>query len=455
MVLSKARRVGALMVATALVAGACGSSGGSAGSKGGGTSGAAVTLTMWNDVNTPTPGTPAAKFWFNEAIKMFEKANPNIHVKVVATPTAAATAFETLLKSSEVAGNTPDVGELYAGGQVTENGKYLLTLNKLLTPTYIKSLYDGWQFTTGGFKTGGPIEGVPYGAGYWYSVYYNKALFAKAHVKPLAPGASWTQLVALAKKVKAAGITPFTFGEKQGYFGAWTQDALISGEVGTDGVLQMNTGKLSLDSPAIENAYAAWHQLYADGLTNSDALSLDNTQGATQFAAGKGAMTITGGFSNQQFEQGLGKTKLGIFPVPALAGSKYTKSLSGGPNNVYVVFKNTKHAAQALKLVKFLVSAPIQVLALNGGFGQLPNNSSYVAGDSLTKLDPILAQTYNYIRVQHYPLFEAFDNIMPGSIDSYWYQTNTGVFGGSLSPTSAASSLESQMKQYLATQSQG
>ena len=44
---------------------------------------------------------------------------------------------------------------------------------------------------------------------------------------------------------------------------------------------------------------------------------------------------------------------------------------------------------------------------------------------------------------------------MPGSIDSYWYQTNNGVFSGSLSPQSAASSMQSQMKSYLATAATG
>ncbi len=44
---------------------------------------------------------------------------------------------------------------------------------------------------------------------------------------------------------------------------------------------------------------------------------------------------------------------------------------------------------------------------------------------------------------------------MPGTICSYWYQTNSAVFGGTLSPTSAASSMEGQMKNYLATASSG
>ena len=53
---------------------------------------------------------------------------------------------------------------------------------------------------------------------------------------------------------------------------------------------------------------------------------------------------------------------------------------------------------------------------------------------SFAKSQPLLAELSTYIKTDHYALDEAFDNIMPGSIDSYWYQTNNGVFSGALSP---------------------
>jgi raffinose/stachyose/melibiose transport system substrate-binding protein len=411
-----------------------------------------VTLTIWNDLfGTPPPGVSNADFWPTKALKMFQAQNAHIQVKVVPTPQDAQSSFAALLKSSEVAGNTPDVAGLFAGGQILQNANYLLQLNKYISPTFKQSLYTGWQFATKDFKTSGPVYGVPYGAGYYYFVYYNKALFKKAGVNTTSLPTTWPQLITLAKQLKSHGILPFQFGEKDGYYGAWTQDALISSEVGTQGVLNMFAGKLSLNSPTIIRAYTAWHELYADGLTNSDALSLDNNQSTAQFAKGNGAMTITGGFSNGSIEVGSMKTNVGIFPVPALPGAKFPKILSGGPNNDYVIFKNTKYPAQAMQLVKFLVSPQVQEMALDQGFGQLPDNTTYVAGATLQKVDPVLAQTYQYIRVKHYGLAEAFDNIMPGSIDSYWYQTNSGVFGGSLSPSSAASSLEQQEHNYLAT----
>lgn len=415
-----------------------------------------VTLTMWNDIlGNPGPGVSNANFWPNKAISLFEAANPGIRVKLIRTPGASSNAFAALLKSSEVAGNTPDVGEFFAGGQVLQNANYVLPLNQYITPSFKASLNDGsslqWQLATAGFKTSGPLYGVPFGIGNYFYVYYNKALFKKAGVNTSSLPTTWPGLISLAKQIKADGIVPFQFGEENGYFGAWAQDALISSEVGTQGVLNMFTGKLSLDSPAIIRAYTAWQQLFADGLTNPDAASTNNTQSWAQFAAGNGAMTITGPFADAALEIGAMKNNIGIFPVPALPGAMYPKVLSGGPQLDYVIFKSTKYPKQAMALIKFLVSPQVQTMSLDQGFGQIPNNASYVAGPALQKLDPVLYQMYQFQRTQHYVLAEAFDNIMPGSICTYWYSTNTGVFSGSLSPSSAAKSLEQQELNYLAT----
>jgi raffinose/stachyose/melibiose transport system substrate-binding protein len=392
---------------------------------------------------------PASQSFLTKGVDLFLKTNPGFNVKISQVACDASPAFNTLLKSSEVAGTTPDIAQLYVGGQVIQNGQYLVPLNSYLSKSYINSL-SGWKFVTDGFqsKPNGKIYAVPYGAGYWYFVYYNKKLFAKAGITNPQP-ATWADLITLAKKLKAKGVTPFDIGEKEGYVGAWTQDALISALVGDAGVLKMYSGAQSLDSPTLTQPYTAWHELFADGLTNSDAPSLTYSSGVAEFSAGKAAMTMTGGFFNSQFTKGLG-SNVGIFPIPVLPGSKFAKSLSGGPNNSYVVFKNSKHVADDVKLIKFLTSLQVQELSVPE-LGQLPNNVSFTPSASFQAQQPLLTAQYKYIRVDHYALGEAFDNIMPGTIDSYWYQTNSAVFGGSLSPTSAASSMQGQMKNYLAT----
>ena len=70
------------------------------------------------------------------------------------------------LSSSEIAGTTPDIGQLYVGGQVLQNAKFLLPLNKLLGQSYINSL-TGWQFVSKNYKVGSTIyAALPYRPGY-------------------------------------------------------------------------------------------------------------------------------------------------------------------------------------------------------------------------------------------------------------------------------------------------
>jgi raffinose/stachyose/melibiose transport system substrate-binding protein len=437
------RIAGAVLAALALTTAACSSGPGSAGSANGKT-----TITIWNDALAASSSTvPQAQSFLTKGVALFEKQNPDINVQIIPEPFAASTGFETLLRSAEIAGTTPDIGQLYVGGQVLQNSQYLEPLNSYLPASYVKSL-TGWQYVTANFTPGGSVYAVPYGAGYYYAVYYNKALFKKAGITGPLP-TTWSGLLALGQKLKAKGVTPFEFGEKEGYDGAWTQDALISGLVGDKGVLAMYNGKSSLNSPTLTEPYTAWHQLYASDLTNSNAPSLSYTTAIADFSAGSAAMTITAQFYDAQISKGLGQSNVGMFPVPTLPGSQYPKVLSGGPNNSYVIFKNSTHVADDMKLIEFLTSPQVQDLSVDE-LGQLPNNTSFTPTAAFDAQQPILASLYGYIK-QDYVLSEAFDNVMPGSIGSYWYQTNSGVFSGTLSPSSAAASMQSQMQSYLAS----
>ena len=50
---------------------------------------------------------------------------------------------------------------------------------------------------------------------------WNKAMFKKAGLNPNKGPKTWTEFLADAKKLKAAGFTPFGMGNKDGYGGAW------------------------------------------------------------------------------------------------------------------------------------------------------------------------------------------------------------------------------------------
>ena len=83
---------------------------------------------------------PAAQSFLTKGVNLFEQTNPGFHVKIVQEPCDASTAFSTLLKSAETAGTTPDIGQLFVGGQVIENGNYLVPLNSYL-PKSLRALH--------------------------------------------------------------------------------------------------------------------------------------------------------------------------------------------------------------------------------------------------------------------------------------------------------------------------
>ena len=170
-----------------------------------GASSKVTNLTIWNDpLAAGSQGIAASQSFLTKGVALFQRANPNIHVKILQEPFGSSTGFNTLLQSSELAGTTPDIGQLYVGGQVIQNAKFLLPLNKVLGSSFINSL-TGWQFVTQGYKTGGTIYAVPYGAGYYYTVYYNTKLFAKAGITGPLP-TTWEAMVTLAKNSLIAAV---------------------------------------------------------------------------------------------------------------------------------------------------------------------------------------------------------------------------------------------------------
>ena len=133
--------------------------------------------------------------------------------------------------------------------------------------------------------------------------------------------------------MKAKGVTPFEFGEKEGYFGAWTQDALMSGLDGDTGILNMYSGKMSLNSSLLIEPYTAWHGLFADGLTNSNAATLTYTSGVADFAAGDAAMTITGQYYDAQIAKGLGEQRRSL-PGAGAYGFQVPQGAFGRPEQL-------------------------------------------------------------------------------------------------------------------------
>jgi raffinose/stachyose/melibiose transport system substrate-binding protein len=190
--------IGSLAVAVAVVAAACSSGGGSGGS--GGSGGGKTTLKIITWVNPP------AVQAINKIDAEFEKANPNITVKLQ-TAANVNGPYETLLQQSVNSG-TADI--------VTSNfpllplPKTLATSNTTPIQLYVtKGAFaplNGQSFLsdyTTAAQQAETYQGKTYGlvsGAYQEGVFYNKQIFAKYH---LTPPTTFSQFLALCQTLKA------------------------------------------------------------------------------------------------------------------------------------------------------------------------------------------------------------------------------------------------------------
>src|SRR5882672_717914 len=159
-----------------------------------------VTLTLWHNYGTEANAVAAVNL-----AKAFEKAHPNISVKVVSQPAAN---YFALLQASAISKTGPDLGVMWTGLFAIKYQKFLLNLGPYFSAAEqgkINSLkYMSINFDPAKGFLVMPLENQ------FYMGFYNKDLFKKAGVTSVPR--SWSQLYSACDKLKKAGITPMVYG---------------------------------------------------------------------------------------------------------------------------------------------------------------------------------------------------------------------------------------------------
>ncbi|SFB22551.1 raffinose/stachyose/melibiose transport system substrate-binding protein [Cohnella sp. OV330] len=202
------------------------------------------------------------------------------------------------------------------------------------------------------------IYGVPYGSTGMMGVFYNKDVFAKAGVNP---PANYADLVEIAKKIKAAGVTPFYEGVKDAwppqvfYYTGWVTQ--VDPAIGDEGVAKLNANELKLsDIPELKDLFAKQKELKALGLYQDNVMSGTYDELQNEFGEGKVGMTFMLDGIISQLEKKFGKDfvakSVGFFPFPSATD---TGTAMITPPNQLMVPDKAKHAAEAIELVKFML----------------------------------------------------------------------------------------------------
>ena len=186
-------------------------------------------------------------------------------------------------------------------------------------------------------------------------MYYRKDLLAKHGV---AEPKTWDELAAAAKKIQAAEGNPNLQGLS-------IQGAPIEGAVctfllpywGQGKEFNDAQGRMTLDKAAATKGLQQWLTMVDQGVMKKNIAEVKTPDTVNEFKAGQVVFAINWGFAWDRFKDDKDSTvqgKVGVMPLPAMAGGQSATCVGGWQWAVSAFSKNKQAAAN---LVKFMASA--------------------------------------------------------------------------------------------------
>jgi multiple sugar transport system substrate-binding protein len=346
-----------LAIATAaagLALAACSSGGSSASTS---TGSGKVTLTFW----TWVPG-------ISQSVNEWNKAHPGIHVNLDETTSGVAGTYAKMYSALQ-AGNAPDLGQIeYATLPNFEHVGGLVDLSQYGADS-IKQDFVTW--TWGQVTQGGAVYAIPQDTGPM-GLFYRADLLKKYG---LTVPTTWAEYLSDAKKVHAAHpnvyITAFPSNDPQWFSGlAWQAGASWFSTSG-------DTWVTGIDDPASQQVASFWQQLINDHLVKID---VDFTAAWYKDLSDGTLLTWpTAVWGENTLVTNAASTK-GDWRVAPMPNWGSTPSNGNWGGSTTVVFKDSKHPAQAAEFAEWLNTNQQSITGLITGGGLYPAD---LAGEQL------------------------------------------------------------------------
>lgn len=362
------------LLATSLFLTGCGSSG-TSNNSGAGTSskssGGNVQLTFLQNK-------PEVVNEWNKLITQFEKQNPNIQVKQINPPNT-----DTTLQADLAKGQMPDVIAMGADAtyiQMAKNNVFkdlsgTPELNKV-SSSYTKMLENEVGKTTP-YALPYTVNAVP--------IIYNVDLFNKYK---LTVPTTWSQLMADAQKIKAAGGQPFYNGFKDAWTIAPMWNALAANNEPATFQKDLVSGTANF-SQNDKTAADMMKQFVSYGQSNQ--YGVDYNDANTNYAKGGAVFYAQGIWTLPVLRQANPNIKLSTFVIPATEDASKTKMVSGVDSLLAISNSGDKNKqAAAMKFIDFLLTK-----APAGEYANIAGLFSTVTG--VTNSDSALKPLQTYI----------------------------------------------------------
>ncbi|GAA3385278.1 ABC transporter substrate-binding protein [Cryptosporangium minutisporangium] len=166
---------------------------------------------------------------------------------------------------------------------------------------------------------------------------------------------TWDELIALTKKMKADGLTPIAFGDKDGWPAFGTFDYLNMRLNGYQFHIDLMGHKESWEDAKVKQVFTTWKELFP--YQAAGALGRTWQEAAQTVVQKKSGMYLLGTFVGQQWPKG--DTDIDFFPFPELDSNVGADAVEA-PIDGFILSKKGGENDSARKLMEFLASGEAQ-----------------------------------------------------------------------------------------------
>ena len=294
------------------------------------------------------------------------------------------------------------------------------------------------------FTVDGKLYGLPFDTDA-VPIFYNKALFAKAGVKP-EDMQSWDGFLAAVKKLKAAGVTPIVVGAGEKWPMHFWYSYLVMRIGGSQALADAKAGKDGgFNNPTFVEAGQRLQELAALQPFQPGYASTSHAQSAAIFGDGKAAMDLMGSWllgmqgPNASNGKGQPEANIGVMPFPTLPGGKGEIGDTLGGVHAFLVTKTAP--AETADFLKFFSSEKYAKEAAEAG-AYIP----VVNGTAAFIKDPLVKQIAEMLaKTKYHQNF--FDQDLGPSVGRVINDVSVDVAASKTTPKAAAAAIQEAEEQ--------
>lgn len=365
--------------------------------------------------------------FFTDAVKQYEKLHPGVKVELIQESDDSVKGKTKALVASN---SLPDVYFTWTGswGENFVRGKRAVDLTPVIGPNteWGKTLAPA---AVSAFQYGGKLYGIPL---YLDAKFmgYNKSLFKKAGV---AEPKTFEDLLSACAALKKSGVTPVSFGNKEGWPGVHYAGQLLAYNV-PQATLEKDFVPATAEytDPGYVASLKQFKQIVDECSDGSGTNGASYASALQQFSNGKSAMYYQEiiEFDQATADGALKREDFGFFKLPVPKDAKGdVKAIEGAPEG-YMINTASKNIPLAIDFMRFVTSAENGKVLSAPPYGQ---PSATVGGYSADSMNPAVVDGLKVIADSSY-LMPWLDTANPPRVAAAWLSGLQALVGGSMTP---------------------